>query len=61
VSLRLMGVGGIMGHGTRYRGLPMSVKEVLSVCTLMVPAVVMWLLRVHMRENERDRPQAVRR
>jgi hypothetical protein len=27
----------------------------------MLPAVVMWLLRVHMWETERDRPQAVRR
>ena len=33
----------------------------LSVCTLMLPAVMMWWLRVHLRENERDRPQAVRR
>ncbi len=31
----------------------MSVDDVLSVCTLMLPAVVMWFLRVHMRETER--------
>ena len=39
----------------------MSVDDVLSVCTLMLPAVVMWWLRVHLRETERDRQRAVRR
>jgi hypothetical protein len=39
----------------------MSIDDVLNVCTLLLPAVVMWLLRVHMRETERDRQQAVRR
>ena len=39
----------------------MSVDDVLSVCTLMLPAVVMWFLRVHLRETERERQQAVRR
>ncbi len=38
----------------------MGVDDVLSVCTLMLPAVVMWFLRVHLRETERDRPQSVR-
>ena len=37
----------------------MSVDDVLSVCTLMLPAVVMWLLRVHLRETERGRQQSV--
>jgi hypothetical protein len=37
----------------------MSVDEVLSVCTLMLPAVVRWFLRVHLRETARGRLQSV--
>jgi hypothetical protein len=55
VPLLLMGVSGIMGHVTRTGRPPMSVDDVLNVCTLMLPAVVMWFLRVHLRENERER------
>ena len=33
----------------------------LNVCSLLLPAVVVWLLRVHLRETERERQQAVRR
>jgi hypothetical protein len=32
----------------------MSVDDVLNVCTLMLPAVVMWFLRVHLRETARQ-------
>ena len=39
----------------------MSVEDLLNVCTLMLPAAVMWFLRVHLRETERERQQAVRR
>jgi hypothetical protein len=39
----------------------MRVDEVLRVCTLMLPAVVRWLLRVHLRETERGRQRVVRR
>ena len=39
----------------------MSINELLSVCGVMLPAVFMWLLRVHLRETERERQQAVRR
>lgn len=37
----------------------MSVDDVLSVCTLLLPVVVMWWLHIHLREIERDRQQAV--
>jgi hypothetical protein len=37
----------------------MGVDDVLRVYTLMLPAVVMWLLRVHLRETERGRLQSV--
>ena len=37
----------------------MSVDDVLNVCSLLLPAVVVWLLRVHLRETERERQQAV--
>ena len=37
----------------------MSGDDLLSVCGLLIPAVVMWLLWVHLRETERDRQQAV--
>ena len=39
----------------------MSIDELLSVCGLLLPAVVRWFLRVHMWETERGRPQSVRR
>ncbi len=39
----------------------MSIEELLSMCGLLLPAVVVWLLRVHLRETERERQQAVRR
>jgi hypothetical protein len=38
----------------------MSIDELLSVCSLLLPAVVMWFLRVHLRETERGRQQSVR-
>ena len=38
----------------------MSVEDLLSVCTLMLPAVVMWFLRVHMRVTNDGRQQSVR-
>jgi hypothetical protein len=31
----------------------------LSLSSLLLPAVVMWWLRIHLRETERDRQQAV--
>ena len=37
----------------------MSVDELLSVCGLLLPAAVMWFLRVHMLETERGRQQSV--
>ena len=37
----------------------MSIDDLLSVCSLLLPAVVMWFLRVHLRETERDRQRAV--
>ena len=39
----------------------MSVDDVLNVGSLLLPAVVVWWLRVHLRETERERQQAVRR
>jgi hypothetical protein len=30
-----------------------SIDDVLSGCSLLLPAVVIWFLRVHMRETER--------
>jgi hypothetical protein len=39
----------------------MSIDELLRLSSLLLPAVVVWLLRVHLRETERDRQQAVRR
>jgi hypothetical protein len=39
----------------------MSIDELLSMCGLLLPAVVVWFLRVHLRETERERQQAVRR
>jgi hypothetical protein len=39
----------------------MSIDELLHLSTLLLPAVVMWWLRVHLRETERERQQAVRR
>jgi hypothetical protein len=38
----------------------MSRDDLLSVCSLLLPAVVMWFLRVH-RETEHDRQRAVHR
>jgi hypothetical protein len=37
----------------------MSVDDVLRVCPLMLPAVVRWLLWVHLRETARGRQQSV--
>ena len=37
----------------------MSSDELLSVCGLLLPVGVMWWLRVHLRETERGRQQAV--
>ena len=39
----------------------MSINELLSMCGVMLPAVFMWLLRVHLREIERDKQRVVRR
>jgi hypothetical protein len=39
----------------------MSIDALLSICGLLLPVVMVWLLRVHVRETERDRQQAVRR
>ena len=39
----------------------MSIDDLLNVCSLLLPAVVVWWLRVHLRETERERQQAVRR
>jgi hypothetical protein len=38
----------------------MSRDDLLSVCSLLLPAVVRWFLRVH-RETEHDRQRAVHR
>jgi hypothetical protein len=57
-----MVVRGTMGYTTRERGRPpMSVEVLLSVCSVLVPAVVLWLRRIHRLETERDRQRAVRR
>ena len=39
----------------------MSIDDLLNVCSLLLPAVVVWWLRVHLRETERERQQAMRR
>ena len=39
----------------------MSADDLLSLSSLLLPAVVMWWLRVHLREIEREKQQAVRR
>jgi hypothetical protein len=39
----------------------MSIDELLRVSSLLLPAVVMWLLWVHLREIERDKQRVVRR
>ena len=39
----------------------MSIDELLSLCGLLLPAVMLWLLRVHLREIERDKQRIVRR
>ena len=39
----------------------MSADDLLSVCVLMLSAVVAWLLWVHLREIERDKQRVVRR
>ena len=39
----------------------MSIDKLLRLSSLLLPAVVMWFLRVHLREIERDKQQAVRR
>ena len=39
----------------------MSGDDVLSLSSLLLPAVVMWWLHVHLRETECDRQQAMGR
>ena len=39
----------------------MSIDELLRLSSLLLPAVVMWLLRVPLREIERDKQRVVRR
>jgi hypothetical protein len=39
----------------------MSTDDLLSVCVLMLSAVVAWLLWVHLREIEHDKQRVVRR
>ena len=39
----------------------MSIDELLHLSPLLLPVVVMWWLRVHLRETECERQQAVRR
>jgi hypothetical protein len=38
----------------------MRIDELLSLCGLLLPAVMTWWLRVHLRETERGRQQSVR-
>jgi hypothetical protein len=37
----------------------MSADALLSLSSLLLPAVVTWWLRIHLRETERDRQQAM--
>ena len=37
----------------------MNIDELLRLSSLLLPAVAVWLLRVHLRETERDRQQAM--
>ena len=39
----------------------MSIDELLSLCGVLLPAVMTWLLWVHLREIERDKQRGVRR
>jgi hypothetical protein len=39
----------------------MSIDELLSLCGVLLPAVMTWLLWVHLREIERDKQRVVRR
>src|SRR5262245_51799656 len=39
----------------------MSIDALLHLSPLLLPAVVMWWLRVHLRETERGRQRSVRR
>ena len=39
----------------------MHIDEILSLCGVLLPAVMMWLLWVHLREIERDKQRVVRR
>ena len=39
----------------------MSIDDLLNVCSLLLPAVVMWWLHIHLRETERDKQRVVRR
>ena len=39
----------------------MRIEEILSLCGGLLPAVMTWLLWVHLREIERDKQRVVRR
>ena len=39
----------------------MRIDEILSLCGVLLPAVVMWWLHLHLREIERDKQRVVRR
>ena len=39
----------------------MSIDELLRLSSLLLPVVMVWLLRVHLREIERDKQRVVRR
>ena len=56
------GMGVLASHGRPWHHVTrdsvqgdhlISIDDVLSGCSLLLPAVVMWFLRVHMRETER--------
>jgi hypothetical protein len=60
VALFLLVIRGTMSHVTCHAEAAVGVSMHSCVCGLLLPAVMTWWLRVHLRETERGRQQAVR-